>query len=108
MNNKNFQKNNIIFWIFGVVLLLIGVVQFSDFKGTPKTIDWNELKTMLQSREVERIVIINKERANIILTKEAYSKSKYAYFKEKIDEEAEEIAGPVPGIAPHDATGPIL
>jgi cell division protease FtsH len=83
MNNKNFQKNNIIFWIFGVVLLLIGVVQFSDFKGTPKTIDWNELKTMLQSREVERIVIINKERANIILTKEAYSKSKYAYFKEK-------------------------
>ena len=72
MNNKNFQKNNIIFWIFGVVLLLIGVVQFSDFKGSPKTIDWPELKTMLKNHEVERIVVINKERANVILTDEAY------------------------------------
>ncbi|MBQ5513266.1 MAG: ATP-dependent metallopeptidase FtsH/Yme1/Tma family protein, partial [Bacteroidales bacterium] len=82
MNNKNFQKNNIIFWIFGVVLLLIGVVQFSDFKGSPKTIDWAELKTMLKNREVERIVVINKERANIILTQEAYAKQKYAKLKE--------------------------
>ncbi|MBQ4408144.1 MAG: ATP-dependent zinc metalloprotease FtsH [Bacteroidales bacterium] len=82
MNNKNFQKNNIIFWIFGVVLLLIGVVQFSDFKGSPKTIDWNELKAMLQNREIERIVIINKERANIVLTQEAYNKQKYAKLKE--------------------------
>ncbi|MBP5683143.1 MAG: ATP-dependent zinc metalloprotease FtsH [Bacteroidales bacterium] len=82
MNNKNFQKNNIIFWIFGIVLLLIGVVQFSDFKGSPKTIDWNELKTMLKNHEVERIVVINKERANIILTPEAYNKQKYAKLKE--------------------------
>ena len=82
MNNKNFQKNNIIFWIFGIVLLLIGVVQFSDFKGSPKTIDWAELKTMLKNREVERIVVINKERANIILTQEAYAKQKYAKLKE--------------------------
>ena len=82
MNNKNFQKNNIIFWIFGVVLLLIGVVQFSDFKGSPRTIDWNELKAMLQNREIERIVIINKERANIVLTQDAYNKQKYAKLKE--------------------------
>ena len=81
MNNKNAQKNNIIFWIFGIVLLLIGVVQFSDFKGSPKTIDWQELKTMLKNHEVERIVVINKERANIILTKEAYSKQKYDNLK---------------------------
>ena len=82
MNNKNFQKNNIIFWIFGVVLLLIGVVQFSDFKGSPKTIDWPELKTMLKNHEVERIVVINKERANVILTDEAYNNQKYAKLKE--------------------------
>ena len=82
MNNKNFQKNNVIFWIFGIVLLLIGVVQFSDFKGSPKTIDWTELKTMLKNHEVERIVVINKERANVTLTQEAYNKQKYAKLKE--------------------------
>lgn len=82
MNNRTPQKSNIIFWIFGVVLLLIGVVQFSDFTGTPKTIDWNDLKVMLQNREIERIVIINKERANIILTKDAYNKEKYKELKE--------------------------
>ena len=82
MNNKNFQKNNVIFWIFGIVLLLIGVVQFSDFKGSPKTIDWTELKTMLKNHEVERIVVINKERANVTLTQEAYNEQKYAKLKE--------------------------
>ncbi|MCR5455354.1 MAG: ATP-dependent zinc metalloprotease FtsH [Bacteroidales bacterium] len=83
MNNKNSQKNNIIFWIFGIVLLFIGVVQFSDFQGTPKTIDPNELKTMLQNREIERIVLVNKEKAHIYLTKDAYNKDKYSNLKER-------------------------
>ncbi|MBO4771622.1 MAG: ATP-dependent zinc metalloprotease FtsH, partial [Bacteroidales bacterium] len=99
MNNKNAQKNNIIFWIFGIVLLLIGVVQFSDFQGSPKTIDWQELKTMLKNHEVERIVVINKERANIILTQEAYNKQKYSKLKElKIPEQGPHFYYNVPSI----------
>ncbi len=76
-------KNNTIFWIFGIVLVLIGLIQMSDFKGTPKTIYFPQLQEMLQNREVERIVIVNKERAHIILKPEFYNSQKYANLREK-------------------------
>jgi cell division protease FtsH len=80
----NAPKNNIVFWIFGVVLLLIGVVQFSDFQGSPQTLkDWKDVKTMLQNKEVERIVIINKERASVILKPSVYNSDKYATLKKR-------------------------
>lgn len=86
LNNRNKNsapKNNIIFWVFGIVLLLIGIIQFSDFSGSPKSIYWQDLKKMLQNRDIERIIIVNKEKAQIILKDDRYNSEKYAYLRDK-------------------------
>ncbi len=84
MNENNLRpKNNTIFWVFGIVLLLIGVMQFADFNGSPQTITWKELKTMLQNKDIERMVIINKEKVNIVLKEDRYNSSKYASLRAK-------------------------
>ncbi|MCQ2250813.1 MAG: ATP-dependent zinc metalloprotease FtsH [Bacteroidales bacterium] len=84
MNERNMKpKNNTIFWVFGIVLLLIGVMQFADFNGSPQTITWKELKSMLQDKDIERMVIVNKEKASIILKEDRYNSNKYASLRAK-------------------------
>ena len=76
-------KNNTIFWVFAIVLCAIGILQFSEFSGSPKTIYWQELKDMLQNRDIERIVVINKDKANITIKEDRYNSQKYSYLREK-------------------------
>ncbi|MCQ2252179.1 MAG: ATP-dependent zinc metalloprotease FtsH [Bacteroidales bacterium] len=77
------QKNNIVFWVFGIVLLLIFAVQFAEFNGTAKTIYWDELKTMLQNKDIDRIVLVNNDKAHIILKADRYNSQQYRYLAEK-------------------------
>ena len=78
---RNPNKNNTIFWVFGVVLLLIAIVQFADFKGNPQLLYWDDLKTMIANKDILRIVVVNKDKAYITLKEDRYFSDKYSYLK---------------------------
>ena len=66
------------YWIYGLVALVLIVVQFymSNTKG-PVDTNWSQVKTtMLNSDDIERIVVINNKKANIYIKKDRLEKYK--------------------------------
>ncbi len=78
-NNKNFSP---LIWVYlglvaGIMFLLLG----PNFSAAPQPITWPELKNMLENREIAKIVLVNREYAEITLKPEAFNKPKYSYLK---------------------------
>ncbi len=64
-------------WIFAVLIVsFLAINLFYGGKTTPK-LQTRELKEMIASKEIERIVIVNKEYAEIYLKKEVVESEKY-------------------------------
>ncbi len=82
-NNGRPQKNNTIFWIFGLVIIALFAVQFHDFNGSPKTIYWSQLKSMLQNRDIRLIMLVNKEDAQIYLKEDRYNSTTYKELRDR-------------------------
>ncbi len=81
-NNKNGKKYNPFLWIYlgltlGIIFLLFG----PTFNGTPQPITWPEFEKMLKNQEIQKIVLVNREYAEITLKPEAFNKPKYSYLK---------------------------
>jgi len=70
------------YWIWGILLLLFIVVSFLPSNSGKKT-NWNEVKEMLISKDVEKIQLINDRMAKVYLTKEALENDKYKDLKSK-------------------------
>jgi len=64
-------------WIFAILALsFIAINLFYGGKSTPKA-QTRDLKEMIKNRDIEKIVIINKETAEIFLKKEAIESGRY-------------------------------
>ena len=90
-NNK--MKFNI-YWIY----LLIGIffigVQFSNNSSNGKKTNWQNVKeNMIKNNDIEKIVIINREKANVYVKQEAI-KSKDVYKNINKNPIGGEIRGP--------------
>lgn len=72
-----------IYWIYILILAGFIILQFYDFGGKPEEIDFYKLKEMVSANEVEKIVIVNKEIAEIYLRSESINSEKYVKLKEK-------------------------
>jgi len=53
------------YWIYIVLAIAFIAIQFMDFGTGPKTISWNELYTMVKQGTIQKVVIVNKETAQI-------------------------------------------
>ncbi len=64
--NNNLKTKSSIFWI---ILLTIGIIifQFYNFQGTPENIGWGELAKLIKAKKIARIVVVNREYAEIYL-----------------------------------------
>lgn len=79
------------YWIYAVLLLLILGLNFMNW-GTPaKEIGMGELKEMLTNQDIERLVLVNKETAEIFIKKDKIGKGKY-----KDMQTSDGIGGPKP------------
>lgn len=65
------------FWIYGVIAILL--IALNIFWAQPKarSVDWNRLEKIIRADDLEKIVIINKEKAEIYLKETALSKEDY-------------------------------
>ena len=78
-NNKNepkFKMNS--YWIYGaVILLLIGFQFFSSGDLATQSISKNEFSEVLRDNDISKIIVVNKNVAQIFIKEEAIKKSKY-------------------------------
>jgi len=75
-NNKGKSKFNA-YWIYGLVALAILGLQFLNFGQDPSEISSTKFKEILQSHDVERISVINKEFAEVYIKADRLSSPKY-------------------------------
>ncbi len=72
-----------IYWIYMLILIGFVFLQFYDFGSKPDEIDFYKLKEMVTANEVEKIVIVNKETAEIYLRSQSINSDKFKSLKEK-------------------------
>ena len=65
------------YWIYGILALILFGVQFIGLNDEGKQTDWRDLKQMLESNDVSKIVLVNKETAEIFIRSENLSKEQY-------------------------------
>jgi cell division protease FtsH len=81
-NNQNNKKKPYpkfnIYWVYALIAIFFISLNFMNLGGSPKETTWQEFqRTMLQNRDVKRIVVINKQKAEVFLKDEALSKPEY-------------------------------
>ncbi len=65
------------YWVIGLILLGLIAVQFFGNNNNLKEIDQNTFNQMLKEGDIEKIVIVNKERVEIYIKEEKLNNSKY-------------------------------
>ena len=78
-NNKNIKTPKFNFyWIYGIVFVLfIGYQIFNSESLSTKNLSQNEFKTILKDNDIDKIVIVNRDIANIYIKNEALDKEKH-------------------------------
>jgi cell division protease FtsH len=66
-----------IYWVYGIILLtLVGLQFFGDFKGSNKEISFKEFKqTYLDKHWVDELVVVNKQYVEVYLKKDSFAKA---------------------------------
>jgi AFG3 family protein len=67
-----------IYWIYGIILLVIVMLQFLDVGSDPKQTNWGDLKEMLRNSDVEKIVIVNNKVAEITIKPDRLTGENYS------------------------------
>jgi len=77
-NNKNGKPKFNIYWIYGLIALTLIGLQLFSFSPGPKEITMQEFeRDMLKNGDVEKIKVINKEKANIYIKKDRLNDVRY-------------------------------
>ncbi|MBC8489666.1 MAG: ATP-dependent metallopeptidase FtsH/Yme1/Tma family protein [Bacteroidetes bacterium] len=78
--NKKFS----FYWIYGIIALIFLTYTYTGWNANKvKEIDWGELKQMLSSQDVEKIIVVNREEAEIFIKQDRLHDSKYKQENEK-------------------------
>lgn len=67
-----------VYWIYGIIALAIIGTYLLNMRGGPEEISWQRFeKEILASHDVEKIIVVNKERAEIYIKKDRLASGKY-------------------------------
>ncbi len=83
--NKNRKKklHFSIYWIYALIFASFIFLEFYDFGKKPEEIDLYKLKDMISANDVEKVIVVNKETAEIYLRKQSLESDKYKGLREK-------------------------
>jgi cell division protease FtsH len=65
------------YWIYGILAVVFIGIQFLNWGGTAEKTDWRALKDMLMDGDVEKIILVNKETAEIYIKPDRLNQEKY-------------------------------
>ncbi len=67
-----------VYWIYAIIAITFLGMQFFNFGSNPKETNWQQFeREMLQSHDVQKIVVVNRERAEIYIKKDRLDEEKY-------------------------------
>src|SRR6056297_883909 len=77
-NKKPYPKFNI-YWVYALIAIFFISLNFMNLGGSPKETTWQEFqRTMLQNQDVQKIVVINKQKAEVYLKQDALNQERYS------------------------------
>ena len=80
--NMNMSRPSML-WLYGLIgAVSIGYYVFGDVHDTPVSSDWTTVEQMVEKGEVEKILIVNRDQAQVFLKKEAIAQ----YRRDTVDE----------------------
>lgn len=80
--NMNMSRPSML-WLYGLIgAFIIGYYVFGDVNDTPVSSDWTTVEQMVEKGEVEKILIVNRDQAQVFLKKEAIAQ----YRRDTVDE----------------------
>ncbi|KAF0197081.1 MAG: cell division protease FtsH [Bacteroidetes bacterium] len=66
------------YWIYALLALLIIGLQFmNNWSSSPKSVGWGKVKEIVQNQDMDRLVLVNKEFAEIYIKKEKLNLPRY-------------------------------
>ena len=65
------------YWIYGILAVVFIGIQFLNWGGSAEKTDWVSLKMMLKDGDVEKIILVNKEAAEIYILPDRLNMEKY-------------------------------
>jgi ATP-dependent metalloprotease FtsH len=72
------------YWIYAILAIIFIAIQYFNYSNPLKEVTWNKLEVMLKKQDVEKLVIVNKEKAEIYIKKEKLkSDTAYKDFKKR-------------------------
>jgi len=77
LKGKNPKSKFNFYWIYAILAVVFFGTYFINFGGDTEEINWGELKDMLEREDVEKIILINKDYAEIYIRKERLSDPKF-------------------------------
>ncbi|MBN2174874.1 MAG: ATP-dependent zinc metalloprotease FtsH [Bacteroidales bacterium] len=80
---KNPKNRFNFYWVYGIVALIFIALTFTNWGSTTKEVEWGKLKEMLANQDIEKIVVVNQEEAEIYIKKEKLNDSKYEEVKDQ-------------------------
>jgi cell division protease FtsH len=76
-DKKQFPKFNI-YWVYALIAVFIIALNFMNLGAGPQEITYQEFKRkMLDNNDVQKIVVINKEKAEVYIKQEKLNESRY-------------------------------
>jgi len=83
-SGKNPKKPKFNFyWVYGIIAVIFIALTFTNMGDSVKETGWGDLRGMLMAGDVEKIVVVNREQAEIFLRREVLDKSKYQEVREQ-------------------------
>ncbi len=70
------------YWIYALLLVAFAATYFINWEGNSQKTTWGDLKEMLADGDVSKLVLVNKEVAEIYIKKDKLSEAKYKDVKE--------------------------
>ncbi len=69
------------YWVYGIVAMIFIALTFTNWGGTIKEIDWGEVKELLVAQDIEKIIVVNQEEAEIFIKKDRLTDPKFEKVK---------------------------
>jgi cell division protease FtsH len=69
------------YWVYGIIAVIFIALTFTNLGGSSEEIDWGKLKAMLQQQDIEKIIVVNQEEAEIYIRKDKLDKPEYEKVK---------------------------
>lgn len=69
------------YWIYGILGVILFGLYLNNMGTAPKELGWGELKEMLVNQEVEKLLLVNKEQAEVYIKKDKLGLPKFKDVK---------------------------